>query len=688
MTIAQALKIDPDLKQWCEQNTRANQLIQLARKVEGMPRHVSTHAAGVVISEEPLTNYVPLQQGSGNIPLTQYSMEYLEKTGLLKIDFLGLRYLSVIERTLDWIYQWTGTRMDIHHLDYEDDKTYALMVRGETTGVFQLESAGMRKVLRELQPSAFEDVVSVLALYRPGPMAFIPQYIQAKRGQRRVTYPHPHLRNILEETYGIIVYQEQIMQIAAKMAGFHLGEADLLRRAVSKKKREILEKEREHFVSGCLKQGYSKEVADRVYDMIVRFADYGFPKAHATAYGMLAYQTAYLKANYPAPFMASMLTAVLGNHQKIAEYIDECRRMSIEVLPPDINESEIHFTPFRKGDDYAIRFGLGAVKNVGLTAIENIIKVRREGAFRDLSDFCRRVDLKICGKKVIESLILAGAFDQLPGHRAQLLVMLDEVIESSMEWKQEREDLQIHLIGLTEQINWQVEYPNVPPMDSQQVLKHEKELLGIYLSGHPLDHYESRLKGLPLVPVHQLSEYPEFTYVTIAGMVLTCKSIVTKNGKQMAFVEVEDRIGKVEVVVFPNVWQTSRVLLQEGGLIWLRGKLQYQEEKVKLIADRIGSLKHLPFSTNQDTLQTKQEKSDEKKAEAIFIKISSDKEKSEILSELKHILMEHSGASDVFLYYDRSHKTLALSRQYRVEPSKELFHKIEAVMGAGSVRLK
>lgn len=690
MTIDRALQVEPDLIAWCKQNPNARRLIQLARKVEGMPRHASTHAAGVVISDQPITQYVPLQEGSEHVPLTQYSMEYLENIGLLKMDFLGLRTLSIIGRTLQWISRLSGSELDIHRIPKADPKTFDLLAKGDTTGIFQLESAGMRKVLRELKPTNFDDIVSVLALYRPGPMDFIPQYIQAKHGLRKVVYPHPDLRGILEETYGIIVYQEQIMQIAAQMAGFNLGEADLLRRAVSKKKREILDAERKHFVSGCMQQGYTKQDADKVYDMIVRFADYGFPKAHATAYAMLAYQTAYLKANYPAPFMASMLTAVLGNHQKTAQYVDECRRMGIEVLPPDVNESGVHFTPvMMESGAYAIRFGLGGVKNVGVTAIETITESRKEERYQDLSDFCRKIDLKVCGRKVIESLILSGAMDSLPGHRGQLHVMLDEVLESALEWKQEREDLQIHLFGFTEQINWQVEYPDVPPLDHRQLLMHEKELLGLYLSGHPLDHYESRLKGLPLVPIFELSEYPEYMNVMVAGMVVSSKAILTKKGKQMAFVEIEDRIGKVEVVVFPDVWQASRVLLQEGGLIWLRGKVQVQEDNVKLIAEKIGSIEHLPIQEARSETEPDEEKQAKPQQPArVFIRISPDRETPDTLTKLKQVLQSHSGFANVYLYYDRSRKTLALSEQFSVTPSESFYSEVEMLMGPDSVRVK
>lgn len=603
ITLEEALELSPELKALTVQNAKAAKLLEMARKVEGMPRHASTHAAGVVISREPLTRYVPLQAGAEQSALTQFAMEHLEAVGLLKMDFLGLRTLSIIERTQRWIREETGASVDFDRIDDNDPATYELLGRGDTTGVFQLESAGMRRVLKELKPSAFEDMISVLALYRPGPMEFIPKFIAGKHGQVQVEYPHPTLEPILKDTYGIIVYQEQIMQIASRMAGFSLGEADLLRRAVSKKKREVLDQERKHFVAGSVKQGYSEEEANHVYDMIVRFADYGFPRAHATAYGVLAFQTAYLKAHYPVAFMASMLTAVMGSHRKVAEYVDDCRRLGIEVLPPDVNESGVVFTPVLPGraghlpgesegrpSTGRIRFGLAAIKNVGTQAIESIMKERDEGGpYENLLDFCRRVDLRVCNKRVIESLIQGGAMDSLPGHRAQLLAVLDETVEAALKWKKEREDLQLHLFGFTEEVNWRIEYPEIRPFTSSQQLEFERELLGLYLSGHPLDEYEERLAPLELVPLHELAEQPDHSDVMSAGRVVALKTITTKKGQTMAFAEIEDRIERVELVLFPETWKRYGGQVEKGSLLLVRAKLQHQdeEEAVKLLAEQV-----------------------------------------------------------------------------------------------------
>lgn len=581
ITLKDALESSAELREACRQYPKTKEMMETAVKVEGMPRHASTHAAGVVIAKQPLTHYTPLQSGGDSIPLTQYSMEHLEAVGLLKMDFLGLRTLSVLERTLGWIRTLTGEEIDFGKIDDADPKTYAMLGRGETTGIFQLESAGFRRVLKEMKPSAFEDIISVLALYRPGPMEFIPKYIGAKHGMLNVEYPHPSLQDILGDTYGIIVYQEQIMQIASKMAGFTLGEADLLRRAVSKKKREVLDEEREHFVRGSLRQGYGEQEANAVYDMIVRFADYGFPRAHAAAYGVLAFQTAWLKAHYPVPFMASMLASVTGNMRKTAEYVEECRRMGIEVLPPDVNESSVSFTPAGG----AVRFGLAAVKNVGTQAIEAIMKEREERPFDSLLDLCKRVDLRVVNKRVLESLIQAGACDTLPGHRAQLLGALEETLEAAQKWRKEREELQIELFGFEEVQNWDVELPDLRPFTAAQQLELERELLGLYLSGHPLDAADSALEPLGLDRLVDLAEAEDGAGAVIAVMIAGLKPFTNKKGNAMAFLEVEDRVMRVEAVVFPAVWKKCGSKLRKDGIAIVQATVQQQDEDFKLLVE-------------------------------------------------------------------------------------------------------
>ncbi|WP_310549783.1 DNA polymerase III subunit alpha [Paenibacillus glufosinatiresistens] len=746
ISIARALESSPDLKALYEGSPRVRELLDMAMKVEGMPRHASTHAAGVVISRGPLTDAVPLQEGNEGTALTQYSMEHLEAIGLLKMDFLGLRTLSIIERCTDWIAQLAGSAPDFRGIADDDPATYEMLGRGETTGVFQLESAGMRRVLKELRPTAFEDIVSVLALYRPGPMEFIPKYIQGKHGLAEVEYPHPDLIPILADTYGIIVYQEQIMQIASRMAGFSLGEADLLRRAVSKKKRETLDRERGHFVAGSLKQGYREADANAVYDMIVRFADYGFPRAHAAAYGVLAFQTAYLKAHHPVPFMAAMLTAVMGVHRKVAEYVLDCRRMGISVLPPDVNGSGVTFTPSSAGGGESgsghIRFGLAAIKNVGTLAVEGILEARKERRFDSLLDFCRRVDLRVCNKRVIESLIQAGAFDSLPGHRAQLLAMLDETVDAAVKWRKERDELQIQLFDdLIESPNWDISYPDIPRFSAAQQLELERELLGLYLSGHPLDDAEELLEEPGVQRLVELEEAPDESMAVTAGRIVSIKEIMTKAGKAMAFVEWEDQIDRCEVVLFPEVWKRSRSAAQKGALLALRARVQQQDEGFKLLAEELAPLtldavRALlrrreaaasrprggagPAQAGGLTAAPRQAGAAPRSAASpgrppgtgtggaarassagasgdgsptgaglrAFIKITPQAEEQGLLPGLQELLRRHPGSVPTLLFYESRQKLLALSDSYRVEPVPELVRGIEAMLGEGTVVIK
>lgn len=725
MSIERAMEMSPEFRALAEGGTGAAELIAMARRVEGMPRHASTHAAGVVISSDPLTDYVPLQEGTDGVPLTQYSMENLEAVGLLKMDFLGLRTLSIIERTLAAIQKESGKEFRWEDVSYDDGPTYELMGRGETTGIFQLESAGMRRVLKEMKPSDFEDIVSVVALYRPGPMEFIPQFIKAKHGLVAVEYPHVKLEPILADTYGIIVYQEQIMQIASTMAGFTLGEADLLRRAVSKKKREVLDEQRKHFVQGSLKQGYADEEANRVYDLIVRFADYGFPRAHAAAYAVLAFQTAYLKAHYPIAFMASMLTAVVGNQRKTAEYVDECRRMSISVLPPDVNESGVLFTPIA-GDEAdlsgAIRFGLAGVKNVGTQAIDSILQERKQRPFESLSDFCRRIDPRVCNKRVIESLVQAGALESLPGHRSQQLAALEPTLAASALWRKEREELQIELFDFAESPNWSVDLPAVPPYSQTQMLDLERELMGLYLSGHPLDAFDDMMDELKLDRLVDIADATDGATVFTAGMIVSLKPFVTRKGQSMAFLEIEDRIMGTELVAFPTVWKNAAAFVKKGSLVFVRAKVQQGDEDYKLLADDIlpldladlgrqverlrrmgqttytgGGYKNrierpsastAPVINTVPAAPTSTLPVSRKEGQKVYIRIDESHEQPAKLIRLKLLLKSYSGELPTLLYYGKERRTVALSNEYNIEPSSELVEEIERLLGEGSIRVK
>ncbi|MDQ6422339.1 DNA polymerase III subunit alpha [Paenibacillus sp. LHD-117] len=768
ITLEEAIRTSGELRDACERQPKTDALLRMAMKVEGMPRHASTHAAGVVIAKEPLTQYVPLQQGGESIPLTQYSMEHLEAIGLLKMDFLGLRTLSILERTLGWIKELAGKEIDFRSVSDADPETYAMLGRGDTTGIFQLESAGVRRVLRELKPTAFEDIISVLALYRPGPMEFIPKYIAGKHGKEAVDYPHESLEPILADTYGIIVYQEQIMQIASLMAGFSLGEADLLRRAVSKKKREVLDEERGHFVKGSLSQGYGEVEANRVYDMIVRFADYGFPRAHAAAYGVLAFQTAWLKAHYPVPFMASMLASVTGNMRKTAEYADECRRMGITVLPPDVNESGASFTPVGG----SVRFGLASVKNVGTQAIEAIRKERAAGPYASLLDLCKRVDLRVVNKRVLESLIQAGACDSLPGHRAQLLAALEETVETAQKWRKEREELQIELFGFEEVQNWDVELPEIREFTTAQKLDFERELLGMYLSGHPLDHVSAQLEGLELDRLVELTDAPDGYVATVGVMVAGLKPFTNKKGNAMGFLELEDRIMRVEAVVFPAVWKRCGGKLEREGLAIVQATVQQQDDDYKLLVEDVVPIgpEHEAASLAAQVKRLRQQARNrasrsagaaggqalppaagggapqsraggagpiaeadraprsaypsgggrpqnapspaadararnagsaqsasgtggfsgapDMRKQRMYIKITAEKERSDVLNKLKQALVSHPGRLDTALFYEGDGKVIALSDSHRVTPSPELKRLIERLLGPDTVVIK
>jgi DNA polymerase-3 subunit alpha len=605
-------------------------------------------------------------------------MEHVEAVGLVKIDFLGLRTLSVIERALECIQRDFGVHVDLAEVDDKDPLTYAMLSRGDTLGVFQLESAGMRKVLRDLKPNQFEDLISVLALYRPGPMEFIPQFIRAKHGLEEVKYPHPHLEPILRDTYGIIVYQEQIMQIANLMAGFSLGQADLLRRAVSKKKREILDEQRQFFVTGSVTKGYSEEDANKVYDMIVRFADYGFPRAHAAAYGVLAFQTAWLRAHYPAAFMASMMTAVFHSQGKIPEYVESCKWMNIRVLPPDVNESGMLFTA---APDQSIRFGLAAVKHVGYKAVEEMMQVRAERPFDNLVDFCRRVDLSICNKRVIESLILAGAMDGFREHRAQMIAVLDEIVEDTIKQKKQKLDFELDLFGFSLESSTEFDYPEVRTLDSRVQLEHEKELIGVYFSGHPLDKHLESLSSVPHVPIEQVHEMTSKSKSIVVGMVLSVRTIVTKKGLPMAFVEMENKVSAIEVVLFPNVWEQTRNFISEGELIVVDCVVEVDDESCKLIANHVYSLEQAVQKFKQQTQTQTQPQG------KLMLKMSALQMTEQSLTTLEQILQQFRGSVPVMLYDESNKKLLMLDKRFAVRLNARLISMLEKELGEGNVKM-
>ncbi|HPU01663.1 MAG: DNA polymerase III subunit alpha [Firmicutes bacterium] len=670
MTISRALEQSRELQALYHGDERYRQLLDTSMAVEGMPRHASIHAAGVVISRDSLVNHVPLLKTNDQTVVTQFPMGTLELLGLLKMDFLGLKTLSIIEETLAQIRRRHGREIKLEEIPLDDEATYRLLSQGESTGVFQLESSGMRNVLRELMPNKFADIVAVVALYRPGPMEQIPTFIDSKHGRKPIQYPHPDLEPILKETYGVIVYQEQIMEIAATMAGFTLAQADLLRRAIGKKKKEILDQQRDLFIQGCMKKGYSRELAVEVYDLILKFASYGFNKSHAAAYALIAYQTAYLKANYPVEFMASLMTGYCSNSDKVALYIDDCRRQGIEVLPPDINESEINFTVI---DDHHIRFGLAAVKNVGIGAIESILEARRTKPFVSLKDFASRVDGRYCNRKVVESLIKCGAFDSLGGHRAQYLACLEESIAGGQVAQRERQNGQMSMFALLDGESKEEllrdRLPDIEEFSEKEKLAMEKEMLGFYISGHPLEQYRPLLERMThLTPCAELQEVEDRSTVSVGGIVTSVRTIYTKKGKPMAFVRLEDLSGSVEIIVFSDLYERRGDIFREDNPVLVKGKVDIkEEEEPKIIAE---SAVMLPRAGRQ-----------------LFLKISPGTHR-QTLAKLRQLLQGAKGDMPVFIYFEREKKMILLDESCQATEDTAFLEQLEQLLGPGCVKVE
>ncbi|MDQ6599915.1 DNA polymerase III subunit alpha [Bacillus salipaludis] len=655
------------LRNFIHENQLNRRLYETALKLEGLPRHTSTHAAGVVISEKQLVDLIPIQQGSGNVYLTQYSMEYLEEIGLLKMDFLGLRNLSLIESILASIKRKTGKKVEIGSISLNDSETFELLASGETTGIFQLESEGMRKVLVRLKPSRFEDIVAVNALYRPGPMENIPLFIDRKHGIKPVSYPHPDLKNILENTYGVIVYQEQIMQIASTMAGFSLGEADLLRRAVGKKQKETLDRERNHFVQGALKKGYEQSLANEIYDLIVRFANYGFNRSHAVAYSMIAYQLAYLKAHYPLHFMAGLLTASIGNESKISQYIMESRQKGIKVLPPSINNSGYSFQVEPEG----IRYSLAAIKGIGAAALKEIFGARKKKKFEDLFDFCSRISSKAINRKQLETLVHSGSFDEFGEDRAVLLASLDVAIEHAQLVNPD-DSSQIDFFSGEEYFPKPM-YVQVDPIRSEDKLSFEKEALGFYLSNHPVSTYEQELKQKGAQAIFELTMNRNRA---ISGIYVTAsKKIRTKKGESMAFLTISDSSGEMEAVVFPAVYKRFSAILDQGKFAVVEGKVEEREGKRQFIIQQAAEMQHW--------LQEKKQK-----ASVLYIKIVEGKQDELSLRKLYYFLKEEKGDTSVVLHYESTRKTVRLASEYNVHPTSKLLTNLGDFLGPDNVVLK
>ncbi len=562
-------------------------LVDIALSLEGLSRHASVHAAGVVISDRPLTDYMPLFKSQEDQITTGYDMGGLERIGLLKIDFLGLRTLTVIEQTIKLIRENQKISIDIDTLSLDDRETFKLLCEGNTLGVFQLESSGMRELLKKLSPNCFEELIATLALYRPGPIGsgMVDDFIQRKHRKIPFSYLDKHLESILSSTYGIIVYQEQIIEIASKLAGFSLAQADLLRRAMSKKIPEVMEEQRAEFVKGCIKNEITQDRANKIFDLIEYFSGYGFNKSHSSAYALISYRTAYLKANFPIEFMASLLNSEKDNIEKIAEYVNEANRLGIKVLPPDINKSFQNFTI----EEGKIRFGLLAIKNVGATACESIQREREKGGeFLSLEDFCRRVDLRTVNRKVIESLIKAGVFDCFGLFRSQMTACLDDVLEEASVIQKDRERGQLSLFDRAKGFRNLGALPKIKEWPEPQLLSFEKEMLGFYISGHPLARYASNIKRFTTNSTNQLPKLADGNEVKIMGIIIKIKQTTTrKNNEKMAIIKLEDLEGDVEVIIFPTTYRQAYVYLQQNTVVLVKGRLNLREKTPKIIASTV-----------------------------------------------------------------------------------------------------
>jgi len=587
-SIEEALQNSQELQNLVENNAQAKKIIDIAKRIEGHARHASIHAAGIVISKDPLMEYVPLQVMNSSEVVTQFPMTNLEELGLLKMDFLGLRTLTVIYDTLKKIKENYGIDIDIDNLPLDDPKVYEILQKGETIGVFQLESRGMRNLLREIKPEKFEDLIAVLALYRPGPLGRLESYIKRKRGEEKVEYIHPSLEPILSETYGVIIYQEQVMEIAHRLAGFSLGQADVLRRAMGKKKPEVMEEQREIFVKGAKERGIPEEVAKDIFEDMAKFAEYGFNKSHSAAYAYVSYQTAYLKVYYPKEFMSSLLTSVRNNTSKLSKYIAEAKRMGIKILPPDINESMVYFTVTNEG----IRFGLSAVKNVGEGVAIAIVNERENGKFKSILDFVKRLNSRVINKRALESLIKSGAFDSFELSRKSLLENIDKLLDSVQSSKK-LPVTQASLIDTVELIKDPV-IVNTEEFTVEELMEMEKEMLGLYVSYDPQEELREISQKLFENTIDELVDVESGSWIIVPGILKNVREILDRKNQKMLFATLEDYTGEADITVFSSVYNKFKDILQEGKRVVVGGRLEVDkdenEEKVKIMVEQVDEL--------------------------------------------------------------------------------------------------
>jgi len=696
MTLDKALKTEPELKQAYEQNELTRKVIDISKKLEGLARHASVHAAGVVIADEELTNFIPLYKAAGSEDIiTQFEGPTVEKVGLLKMDFLGLKTLSVLKRACQLIKEIHGVDIDLEKIDITDAKVFELFSAGRTKGVFQFESGGMQNLLMKMRPDRIEDLIAANALYRPGPMILIPDYIDRKHGAKW-SLPHPIMTEVLEETYGIMTYQEQVMRICNRLGDIPLREAYTLIKAISKKKAKTIAKERERFIAGCVDKKLTKQQAEQIFEIIERFAGYGFNKSHSTRYAFIAYQTAYLKAHWPVEFMAALLTYEMDNTDKIVDYINECGQMGIEVMAPDINESGVDFTPLykHKTDDKGqksgdgeqtergvIRFGLAAVKGVGEKAVEQIIAARKEvGRFQSLFHFCENVDLRAANKQVLESLIKAGAFDRLGGNRAQMLAGLEMAMENGASLQADRLKGQMSFFGQAGQTDYSKDHrrlPEVPPWPEPQMLNYEKQVLGFYVTSNPLSHHAETINIYSTHNSSQLAEAAQDRQIVIGGMIAKIRYNLTKTGRnagsKMAVFVLEDLQGQVDVVMFPDVLNSFSDILVADRIVFVKGKLDYRRERPNILASELITLEQVR----------------EKLAARVQIKMDAKDVTQEKVAMIKSICLHHKGKSPVYVAIrtDKGRVSTAADKALSVNPDLDFCRKMRQLVGEENFQL-
>lgn len=700
MTILSALEINKELKDLYERDLKVKKLIDIALKVEGLPRHASTHAAGVLISKREVTEYVPLSRNK-DVITTQFNMIELEELGLLKMDFLGLRTLTVIRDAILLIEKNHNIKVDFSNCQYDDKEVYKMFANAETLGIFQFESSGMRAFLSELKPTEFENLSAANALYRPGPMGQIPVYIKNKLHPESVTYLHQKLEPILNVTYGCMVYQEQVMQIVRDIGGFTMGRSDLLRRAMGKKKMSVMLEERQNFIYGksaensepailgAVNNGVDEKAANDIYDLMVEFAKYAFPKAHSVAYAALAYETAWLKLHYPVEFMAALISSIMGSSGTVSLYIRECKRLKIEILPPDVNESSDKFTV----ENGKIRFGLAAVKNVGTNVIAEIIRAREnKGKFISFTDFCTKVDQSVLNKRQIESLIKCGAFDFLEVKRSQLMAIYEKTIDTVSNQRKRNIEGQFSLfddaVAASMDITSDEEMPNLPEYNEKILLAMEKEMVGVYLSGHPLSEYEKELEKSATINTSEIADMRESeedkhvidgSKVVLGGIIIKKQNKITKNNNMMAFITLEDLYGTVEGIIFPKIYEKFKDIIYEDNIILIEGTLDVSEEEApKLICNKITELK-----------KEKVENTKESSYRKLYIKVENAEHYKKIKKELINNICKYTGNDCVIIYnqQEKANMVLPMKNWVNIE-NVELISNLKKILGEENIAIK